>query len=637
MGRGSAHNGGPLHMALSPDDTWLYIGSPEEVKGRHGVFRVNMDKPGQAELFLGDAGKAGRDNKHFNKPRGVACGAQGNIYVADLGNNRIQVFKSDASYLKTLPVKKPNQLAVHRKTGEIYVLQLLSNRKMKLVKLGGISDPAVRIQGPDLRCDHGGTRINRSPLIALDDTGEKTYLWLKVYGNGIKRFQDTGTSLQKVSAGEVNSGIKGWGRWQPGEHQVQIAADPVREELYVREEGMCWAGGMIRVDGRTGRVLDRCGRRASGGSTPFGIENVAVGPDGSVYYRSTHAGKWLTRYDPKTKKLVPLPGSHSAGKRWRYKGKPFKAICIPASGGGRTFQDMMGAGLNGDLYIPAGIHPKDVPLLKKKGLDFPKNTKNYCNPFRGTLLRVYSSDGRLKCLSALPGLGPSQGVSAGYSGAVYIALECQPSGRKLPEGMGAGAKVHGNSWGTVFKFNSRTGTYPVGRINGRWAGELKGKATHRWLGGGFKKTGKGAGPVSIENVLWEYPGFGLFKGTSCNCPKSNISMDRFERCFVPALHTCTVNVLDANGNIIVRIGGYGNADSRGRESPVPDPETGELRPRREDDPKDLKSPLAEPEIGFCHPNFTAVTDEALYVSDKGNYRIVRAALGYHAEETADVP
>jgi hypothetical protein len=640
IGQGGPHNGGPLHMALSPDDKWLYIGSPEEVKGRHGVYRVDMAKPGQAKLFLGKAGKAGKDEKHFNSPRGVACDGEGNIYVADKGNDRVQVFKPDGSFLRSLPVKSPNQLAVNRKTGEVFVLQLLGSRKMKLVKLGGLKAPSIKIQGPEMRVDHGGVRLTRSPLMALDDGSETTYLWLKGYGNRVSRYRDEGAALKRAPAGEVNGGIKGWERWHPGEHQVQIAADPVREELYIREEGMCWAGGMIRVDGRTGKVLDRCGRRASGGSTPFGIENVVVAANGRVYYRTGHRGEWLTCYNPKTKRLQPLPGSRPTGRpkgAETFKGKPYTAIRVPASGGGRTFQDMMGVGLNGDLYIPCGIRNEDIPLLETLGLDYPKDAKKYCNPFLGSLLKVFSADGKLKCLSALPGLGPSQGISAGRDGAVYVALECQPVGAKQPDGLAPGAIVHGNSWGTVVKFDSRTGTYPIGRINGRWAAALKGKPTHRWLSGGFKRAGQGAGPVRIENVLWEYPGFGLFKGNSCNCPKSNLSLDGFERCFVPALHTCTVNVLDANGNVVVRIGGYGNADSRGKDSPVPDPKTGELRPRRKDDPADLQSPLAEPEIGLCHPNFTAVTDEALYVNDKGNYRIVRAALEYHATETVDVP
>jgi hypothetical protein len=106
---------------------------------------------------------------------------------------------------------------------------------------------------------------------------------------------------------------------------------------------------------------------------------------------------------------------------------------------------------------------------------------------------------------------------------------------------------------------------------------------------------------------------------------------------VPAAQTCTVNVLDANGNIVVRIGGYGNADSRGKDSPVPDPETGALRPRRKGDPEGLKSPLAQPEIAFAEPGYTAVTDEALYVRDRANERIVRVALVYHTQALLPVP
>jgi hypothetical protein len=114
-------------------------------------------------------------------------------------------------------------------------------------------------------------------------------------------------------------------------------------------------------------------------------------------------------------------------------------------------------------------------------------------------------------------------------------------------------------------------------------------------------------------------------------------MDGFERLFLPAAHKCAVDVLDANGNVILRVGQYGNMDCRGADSPVPDAETGELRPRRSGDPKELTSPLAEPGLTFMHPNYTAVDDEALYVNDMGNARIVRAALAYEMEATVSVP
>jgi hypothetical protein len=134
-----------------------------------------------------------------------------------------------------------------------------------------------------------------------------------------------------------------------------------------------------------------------------------------------------------------------------------------------------------------------------------------------------------------------------------------------------------------------------------------------------------------------FPGASPVHQSGCTCHRSTISLDGFERVFVPAAQTCSVNVLDANGNIVMRIGAYGNADCRGEHSPVPDPETGELRPRREGDPDDLKSPLAEPDIAFVEPSYTAVTDEALYVLDRSNARIVRAALEYDTEETLAIP
>jgi hypothetical protein len=201
----------------------------------------------------------------------------------------------------------------------------------------------------------------------------------------------------------------------------------------------------------------------------------------------------------------------------------------------------------------------------------------------------------------------------------------------VPDGIAADGKYHCALWGTILKFDSSLDKYPVGSIAGCW-GKLEGKPTHY---AGVRYAGRGK-PVRVENLSWDYGGVVPLVQGGCTCLTSLFDLDRFERVFVPAGQTCSVNVLDANGNLILRVGRYGNVDSRGADSSVPDPKTGLLRPRRPEDPKNPASPLAEPDLAFIWPCYVAVTDEAMYVEDNENQRLVRAVLGYAAEETVPV-
>jgi len=220
-------------------------------------------------------------------------------------------------------------------------------------------------------------------------------------------------------------------------------------------------------------------------------------------------------------------------------------------------------------------------------------------------------------------------VRVGRGGAVYLAGMYHPVGQSVPDGIAREGKCLPALWGTLIKFGSSFDKFPVGSIAGSWEGKLEGKPTH-YAGAGYH-IGRGR-PIRMENMLWDYGGIAPLVEVGCTCEGSSFDLDRFERVFVPAVQTCSVNVLDANGNLILRAGEYGNADSRGKDSPVLDPKTGLLRPRRPDDPPDLKSPLAEPDLAFIFPRYVTVTDEAIYVDDEENHRIVRAALRYEAEE-----
>ncbi|NIN08766.1 MAG: hypothetical protein GTO76_08950, partial [Planctomycetales bacterium] len=52
--------------------------------------------------FAGVTGEWGEDFVHFATPRDVAVDDQGQVYVADIYNNRVQVFDSSGSYLTTI-------------------------------------------------------------------------------------------------------------------------------------------------------------------------------------------------------------------------------------------------------------------------------------------------------------------------------------------------------------------------------------------------------------------------------------------------------------------------------------------------------------------------------------------------------
>ena len=63
----------------------------------HRVLVLNPDL-----TIAGTFGKEGSGKGRFCKPCGVACDSAGKVYVADQGNNRIQVFTAEGKFLSTI-------------------------------------------------------------------------------------------------------------------------------------------------------------------------------------------------------------------------------------------------------------------------------------------------------------------------------------------------------------------------------------------------------------------------------------------------------------------------------------------------------------------------------------------------------
>jgi hypothetical protein len=142
------------------------------------------------------------------------------------------------------------------------------------------------------------------------------------------------------------------------------------------------------------------------------------------------------------------------------------------------------------------------------------------------------------------------------------------------------------------------------------------------------------GDVWIEGAQWFYGGVGncSFKiASGCICwQQSRFTLDYFARSFAPETDQFSVAVLDSAGNLILRVGQYGNVDDG-----LP-PESVRRGPLQDGGPM-LAPPspraLGGDEVALMQPSHVAtLSDRYLYIGDVGNGRIVQVRLGYRAEE-----
>ena len=136
------------------------------------------------------------------------------------------------------------------------------------------------------------------------------------------------------------------------------------------------------------------------------------------------------------------------------------------------------------------------------------------------------------------------------------------------------------------------------------------------------------GAAWYEGAEWFYGGLG-FSGKDgshaaggCACWNCRFAHDYFGRSFAPETQHYSVAVLDTAGNLILRVGRYGNVDDG-----VPlatERKPGTWTPK----------PLGGDETALFYPVYLAThSDRRLFVADPGNQRILSVKLGYHATET----
>jgi hypothetical protein len=353
----------------------------------------------------------------------------------------------------------------------------------------------------------------------------------------------------------------------------RMEVDPTREEVYVSDGGNLVA----RFDGRSGQ-----GGLLKQGGKPFHSTDMAVGYDGLLYFQTGEG--FSGPLERLTHELEPAPypklGTHVLSKY------------IYGRYGIGNCEKGMGVGPDGKVYVAWMFGGWVKYAISCWGGDGQPINGEGC-PIDPAAYRSGTSPGLNRAI-----IGPipqcNGGVRVDLAGNIYVGMVAGKT--PIPKAFEK-HEAYRHCTGSIFKFP------PAG-------GQIKCAAD--------AMTGD-----AVDGALASYPGLSPFSHphlgtTCCVCRVPRFGVDRYGRLTIPNATANHVQIVDNAGNAILTFGRYGNFDSQYVNAP------------------NRRPTVATPDIPLAWPNSAAMTDEAVYVLDVYNRRVVRADLTWKAEETVDL-
>jgi len=656
-------------MAISPDGQWMYV-SAVGVSSHGGasgvVFRYSLDNGKPPERFAGKMSKAGAvevgsDNEGLNNPCGIDCDRQGRVYVADNYNNRVQIFSPDGQYLKTIPVDRPREICVHRKTGAIYLQhqgEVKGRSVDRLTKFKSFDDPTEDFHGDNIA----------AASMALDSTTVKPRIWV---GGGVKKsenvdnpygdhagtsviiWEEDGRTFKKIVDFDAEMKALGGedyiGRWS-NDVADHVNCDPVREQLYYK----AYRGNPWVFDLKSGRKLTRLSMPGTFNDIAFdkkGYMHVHLDPGcntpGVIRLDPSQSAPFVDHLGNKHKGVIAykeVPYDYGLEVS-RYRG----LLPVKDQPGAKFFQDGMGVDMKGNVAEQCNIYY--VPKMEQEGWSLadsgraardrlgqgsgPSRYSEFLRrieeqrkqgeevysirrvpgiPLAGATIWTFHANGELKQECAAITAEYMVGTQVDEDGYLYFGT----SNGKMIDGKvflaGRGSNLGTNE--LFHSANKTPTTYSYVKAkpsNVRWI--LKNAAvpieppparpTDLTSWGPF---GHPAYQMWAEGVEWIYAGYSPGVAAGCTCPASRAHLDWFKRSYIPEAYRYSIGILDTAGNLIMHIGRYGNLDDALRTKP------------------------GSQDIPLTLPRFISGTDSYLAFDDWGE-RLVVLKLNYHKEES----
>ncbi len=509
-------------LALSPDErtifaTGLRDGPYRKKKPHHVVYQFGWDAE-KPRIFAGELNSSGSDEGHLDDPRSVAVDGAGNVYVADLGNDRIAIFAPDGSWLGSIPVDSPVRVEVHAKTGAIYVVG--GEKTDQLTKFAALDQPkpVATLTLPSFKHDF------YTVVMALDQSAKTPVLWLgsprgRYAKFDLLRIEDRGdTFAEPVDVGRKNREAKPY-------------AGPVLGLALDRR------GNRLLVNSQVYDLAEKTwkrGIREAGGKSIGGLGVGSFGLDGHFY--SQIYPNFVRRLGPD---LKPAPFAENASRRGD--------LLSPIEGTMRARGRGVTADAAGNVYV------------------LWEDTENFTRGQAYNHLYVYGPNGALKTAKLIESrIRSLNSVRLDPAGNIYLALGLRPGESTLPPGLEGQVPAGREDPDAVGEINAYPMMYGSIVKFGPEGGAIVEDAGPEALTCNFAF----GSPMQIRGAQWIFSGASPVvswrtPGTPdiCNCESPRFDVDAYGRVFFPDAARFRVGILDTGGNLLGWFGAYGNVDS----------------------------------------------------------------------------
>ena len=285
----------PEGVAVAPDGS-IYIAEG------YGYRLVKLNAAGVPQWTVGEAGQPGNDNAHFSYLEDVAVAPDGRIYTVESwastmrigGNHRLQIFNPDGSYAGGFggygdtndKFDAPTGIGIDH-NGNIYVadrdnhrVQIYNNQLTYIATLGKTGEA-----GSD------NAHFDGPSDVAVDRNG---YIYVSDEGNDrIQVFNSNRQYVRTIGGGGSGRDFSHFDNWGP--HKVAVDS---QGRLYVVDTGNSRVQVFDNFANGNAYLTTIGGSGGSMSSQFSNVMGIAIGPDDSVYTTEIHNNHRIQKYAP---------------------------------------------------------------------------------------------------------------------------------------------------------------------------------------------------------------------------------------------------------------------------------------------------------------------------------------------------